>query len=152
MCCSLRRELRPLFLSGTMCFGLWFSSFCLAQNLFCLKMRHCRTALLLLKASLDLILVFLSILPHLFSGLCLMSEHLPLCPVHPLHNHIRILSGWLAGKEEWNKLWQLTCSEKAGLGLVFQVSGSSWKHHIMMCAIVISRPSSVLVNARIISQ
>lgn len=39
--CSLRREFRPLFLSGTMCFGFGFSNFCLARNFF---VRECDIA------------------------------------------------------------------------------------------------------------
>ena len=76
--CSLRREFRPLFSSGTTCVCLGFSSFCLSRK-FCPRMRHYRTALFSSRGraastSLDLILVFPSIPPHLFSDLCLVTE------------------------------------------------------------------------------
>ena len=142
----------------------------LVTKTFCPKMRHCRTALLLLKTSLHLILIHLSIPPPLFSGLCPMSEHIPLCPVHPpFHKYIEILSRmtyWERRTEQimatdryravrgtgLSDMSSLIYSKEAGLGLVFQVSGSSWKHHIVMIATVISRQSSVLLNAQIINQ
>ena len=95
--CSLRREFRPLFSSGTTCVCLGFSSFCLSRK-FCPRMRHYRTALFSSRGraastSLDLILVFPSIPPHLFCLLCLISKHFLLCPVvPPLHDLILVLN------------------------------------------------------------